>query len=126
MKRFRIEVTALACRSARRGQVSVPFAATAALVGVLLLWVNSARAQNWSLTGNAGTVAGKNFVGTTDLSALAIKVHGRRVIRLEPALGNANADFGPNIMEGDRPLRKKTSAKEPLNYGPGSSGLRGG
>jgi hypothetical protein len=77
-------------------------AAAVGLTAILLLPVEPAEAQNWSLTGNAGTVAGFNFVGTTDLSPMIVKAHGRRVIRLEPAIGNANGDFAPNVIEGDR------------------------
>ena len=38
----------------------------------------------WSLTGNAGTTAGTNFLGTTDDRALEFKVNGARGLRLEP------------------------------------------
>ena len=42
--------------------------------------------EGWSLTGNAGTTAGPNFVGTTDDQALEFKVNGMRALRLEPNL----------------------------------------
>ena len=38
----------------------------------------------WSLTGNAGTTAGTNFLGTTDNQALELKVNGQRAFRLVP------------------------------------------
>jgi hypothetical protein len=44
----------------------------------------------WSLTGNAGTVAGTNFLGTTDNIPLEIKVNGTRVLRLEPQTTSPN------------------------------------
>lgn len=40
--------------------------------------------DGWSLTGNAGTTPGTNFVGTTDNQALELKVNGQRALRLEP------------------------------------------
>ena len=48
----------------------------------------------WSLTGNAGTTSGTNFLGTTDNEALELKVNNARVLRLEP---NAT---GPNVIGG--------------------------
>lgn len=45
---------------------------------------------NWSLTGNAGTVAGSNFLGTTDNSALEVRVNGQRGLRLEPTSATPN------------------------------------
>jgi hypothetical protein len=37
-----------------------------------------ADATNWGLTGNSGTTAGTNFIGTTDNVPLVIKVNGKR------------------------------------------------
>jgi hypothetical protein len=37
----------------------------------------------WNTTGNAGTTAGPNFLGTTDDQPLELKVNGRRAFRLE-------------------------------------------
>ncbi len=45
---------------------------------------------DWSLTGNAGTTAGTNFLGTTDNQALELKVNNLRALRLEPTVGSAN------------------------------------
>jgi hypothetical protein len=47
-------------------------------------------ANAWSLTGNAGTTPGANFLGTTDNVALELKVNGSRALRLEPALSTLN------------------------------------
>lgn len=55
---------------------------------------NIAGLAGWGLNGNAGTVAGTNFIGTTDNQALEIKVNNMRAIRIEPT-GNA-----PNITSG--------------------------
>lgn len=43
-----------------------------------------AGSYDWSLTGNADTLPGKNFLGTTDNRALELKVNGNRALRLEP------------------------------------------
>jgi hypothetical protein len=48
----------------------------------------------WSLTGNAGTTPGTNFLGTTDNQRLEIKVNNDRVFRLEPTLGSPNVIGG--------------------------------
>ena len=51
-------------------------------------------AAGWSLTGNAGTTPGTNYLGTSDNQALELKVNGRRALRLEP---NATS---PNLIGG--------------------------
>jgi len=51
-------------------------------------------ADAWSRTGNAGTIAGVNFLGTTDGQALEIKVNGQRALRLEPD------SVSPNLVGG--------------------------
>jgi hypothetical protein len=38
----------------------------------------------WQLSGNAGTVAGRNFIGTTDNQPLEVKVNAQRVFRWDP------------------------------------------
>lgn len=43
--------------------------------------------SGWSLTGNAGTAPGTNFLGTTDNQALELKVSGTRVARYVPTGG---------------------------------------
>jgi hypothetical protein len=48
----------------------------------------------WKQAGNAGTVAGTNFVGTTDFQSLEMHVNGTRALRLEPT-----ASF-PNVIGG--------------------------
>jgi len=48
----------------------------------------------WQLTGNTGTTPGTNFIGTTDNTALELKVNGARALRLEP---NSTS---PNIIGG--------------------------
>ena len=55
--------------------------------------------QFWSLTGNAGTVPGVNFLGTTDNVSLTLIVSGTPVLRIVPA---AMPDYGfsPNWIGG--------------------------
>jgi len=50
---------------------------------------------SWSLSGNAGTTPGTNFLGTTDNQALEIKVNNLRVFRFESYTVNS-----PNLIGG--------------------------
>ena len=50
--------------------------------------------EGWSLTGNAGTAPGTNYLGTSDEQALEMRVNGARALRLEP---NATS---PNLLGG--------------------------
>jgi hypothetical protein len=58
------------------------------------LTIASAASSGWALTGNAGTTAGTNFLGTTDDEPFEIKVNGQRALRLEP---NGTS---PNVIAG--------------------------
>jgi hypothetical protein len=51
----------------------------------------------WQTSGNAGTVAGVNFLGTADNRPLELKVNGQRALRLEP-----NAGGQPNVIGGSQ------------------------
>jgi hypothetical protein len=53
----------------------------------------------WLLTGNAGTSAGTNFVGTTDDQPLELHVDGQRALRLEPAT-DSTYGLSPNVIGG--------------------------
>jgi hypothetical protein len=55
--------------------------------GNTLTIASSAGASGWSLTGNAGTTGGPNFIGTTDSQPLEFKVKSLRALRLEFAGG---------------------------------------
>jgi len=46
--------------------------------------------NNWSVTGNAGTTPGTNYLGTSDDQALEIKVNNQRVFRFEPNTTSPN------------------------------------
>jgi hypothetical protein len=48
----------------------------------------------WSLTGNAGTTPGTDFLGTTDDEALELRVNGARALRLEPDATSPNVIGG--------------------------------
>ncbi|HKW29350.1 MAG TPA: hypothetical protein VJT54_08450 [Verrucomicrobiae bacterium] len=76
--------------------------------GSNLVWSNLAPAGGgWSLTGNAGTTPGVNYLGTSDSQPLEFKVGGTRALRLEPAGSGA-----PNVVGG-----------APVNYmAPGTVG----
>lgn len=61
----------------------------------------------WKTTGNSGTTAGANFLGTTDNQPVEIKAKGLRVLRLEPATvtnaltgGFAVFSNAPNVVAG--------------------------
>jgi trimeric autotransporter adhesin len=49
----------------------------------------------WSLTGNSGTMASTQFLGTTDSQPLELKVNNERVLRLE-----LNTNGSPNVIGG--------------------------
>ena len=58
-------------------------------------------ANFWKTTGNAGTTAGVNFVGTTDNQPLELHVNGRRVVRLEHAPEDkADISNAVNVIQG--------------------------
>lgn len=50
--------------------------------------------DDWSLTGNTGTIPGTDFLGTTDDKALQLHVNSARALRLEPDATS------PNIIGG--------------------------
>lgn len=58
----------------------------------------------WQVTGNVGTVAGANFLGTTDNQPLELKVNGLRALRLENngdgSDANTTPDGAPNTIAG--------------------------
>ena len=50
----------------------------------------------WKLSGNSGTTAGTDFLGTTDSEPLELHVNNVRGLRLEPV----PAGYGPNVVGG--------------------------
>ncbi|MGB4928626.1 MAG: hypothetical protein WBP43_01535, partial [Chitinophagales bacterium] len=56
------------------------------------VWVNiSTASAGWSITGNSGTTAGTNFIGTTDGAAFMGKVNNMKAFYLEDG---TNSFFG--------------------------------
>jgi hypothetical protein len=53
----------------------------------------------WSLSGNADTVPGSHFLGTTDAVSLTLAVSGTTALRIEPA-SDSNWGYSPNIVGG--------------------------
>ena len=58
-------------------------------------------AGGWTLTGNPGTTAGTDYVGTSDSQPLELHSNATRVMRYEPAIINSLNDTGPNLIGGD-------------------------
>lgn len=54
----------------------------------------------WSLAGNAGTVPGPNYVGTSDNQAFEAHVNGVRAMRLEPTSNNSANTNLVNVIGG--------------------------
>lgn len=54
--------------------------------------------EYWTLQGNKGTVAGKQFLGTLDDEPLELWVNSARALRLEPASDGTNQS--PNVIGG--------------------------
>lgn len=87
--------------------------------------ISSGTGNDWRLTGNAGTIAGTHYVGTSDAQPLELRVNGTRALRLAPTIGTPNVlggvasvapgvqgatiggggsnsvGFGPNIVNAD-------------------------
>ncbi len=60
----------------------------------LCMFTNLLLAQNWSLTGNAGTTPGTNFLGTTDAKALMFKTNNQQSGYIDFGSAKANTAFG--------------------------------
>ena len=44
-------------------------------------WAGRGGSSGWSLTGNAGTASGTNFIGTTDTQSVQVRVNSVRVMQ---------------------------------------------
>jgi len=64
------------------------------------LFTTSVSAQ-WSLTGNAGTTAGTNFIGTTDAKDFVFKTNGVEKGRIKSAAGFQFGTSGVNLAKFD-------------------------
>jgi hypothetical protein len=83
---------------------------------------------SWDLTGNAGTTAGTNFLGTTDIEALELRVAGQRALRLEPAPAPpdgapAGGALTPNVIGGHEDNTVTTYVQGATIGGGGSAGF---
>ncbi|OAI40517.1 hypothetical protein AYO38_05790 [bacterium SCGC AG-212-C10] len=67
------------------------FASSAPWTGITGVPAAIADGNVWSLNGNAGTVAGTNFLGTVDETAFEIRVNSLRALRITP--GNETASI---------------------------------
>ncbi len=74
--------------------------------GTSLVWAlpSGGNGSGWSLTGNAGTAPGVNFLGTTDSEPLTLRASGQNGLQLQyvshsgfPYLNN---QFGMNVLAG--------------------------
>src|SRR5438093_4923276 len=71
--------------------------------GTALVWTNASSAAAWTLTGNAGTAPGANFIGTLDNQPLELRANNQRGLRLEPGGGNSVNVIGGWIGNGVAP-----------------------
>ena len=60
-------------------------------------------ADGWSLTGNAGTTPGTNFLGTTDNQALQLSVNGSRALLIQPGSNGSHNIIGGHVGNGTQP-----------------------
>jgi hypothetical protein len=81
--------------------------------------------SGWSLTGNAGTTAGTNFIGTTDAVSLAFKLNGVAWGKLD--IDNENVSFGKNAIpltvSGDHNFAVGNEAAFSLTTGVGNTAI---
>ena len=77
-----------------------PLAATAPTTGQVLTYDGTQWTPQivtgWQITGNLGTTAGVNFVGTADNQPLDFRVNNQRAFRLEPSTNGES----PNVVGG--------------------------
>ena len=52
------------------------------------VWTPLSGSSGWSLTGNAGTVDGSNFIGTTDSIPLSVRVNNQQAARIDHMINN--------------------------------------
>ena len=84
--------------------------------GSLLAWTTvgaGGGGSGWSLTGNSNTIAGTDFLGTTDNQPLELWVNSTRAFRLEPGVGGS-----PNVVGGS-----SSSADGTVNGGTIAGGI---
>jgi len=62
--------------------------------GAIPAWVIAGTGSGWGLTGNSGTSAGTNFIGTTDLQPLRFRVNNAWAGEIHPTSGNIFLGMG--------------------------------
>ena len=98
---------------------------------VLPVWtkfLTGGNGSGWSLTGNAGTVNGTNFLGTTDNIPFNIKVNNQKAGRIDHIeyntffgyLSGNNATGNYNTLLGNKSGSSQTTATENVFVGSGS------
>lgn len=85
-------------------------------------WVRLANNDDWKLTGNAGTVAGTNFIGTTDSQNLIFKTDGSENMRI---ITDGRVSINNNApIAGDRFTVTGASDEYTINgYASGAAGV---
>lgn len=89
------------------------------------VWTRLTTTPSWSLTGNSGTSAATNFIGTTDLNPLVIKTNNTEWMRVTPtgelAIGNTNPlttlDVTGNIYANNKLKNAYIMNSDGDNYG---------
>lgn len=64
------------------------------------VWVNPSASQGWGLTGNAGTTAGTNFIGTTDAVDFVVKTNNTEKARVT---SGGNFGIGGTAFDASNP-----------------------
>ena len=84
--------------------------------GTSLDW-RSPGSTSWSLTGNAGTSAGANFLGTLEAQPLELRVNGTRALRLEPDAASPNVIGGASVNYANGARGATIGGGGTLNFG---------
>ncbi len=82
----------------------------------------TALSNAWKTTGNAGTTAGVNFVGTTDNQPLELHVNSQRALRLTP---DSSTNNSPDIIGGS-PVNAVGAGLVGVTIGGGGAAVYGG
>src|ERR1043166_4937080 len=73
-----------------------------------------ASAQSWSLTGNSGTSASTNFLGTTDAKALVLRTNNKERLRITSGgkigVGTPTPNARFNVAAGNNVTLRKTDS----------------
>lgn len=91
--------------------------------------IMSEEAENsWRLTGNSGTAAGTNFIGTTDSEPLVFKINGAEAMRINATgnvgIGTTNPSQELHVYKsgGIADVRVESSESSLIDFGSGPNG----